>query len=74
MKPGRNGTHPESLEELFPRNIGTNRNIRCHRHDHVLCIHCKLQTVFRLQCVNQIIYMTLSCPAFLLSACTVKHK
>ena len=56
------------------RNVGTNRNIRCHRQDHVLCMHCKLRTVFRLWCGNQIIYTTFFAPLSLLSACTVKYK
>lgn len=43
MKLGRSGAHPEPLEEVFPRNVGTGRNMGCHRPQefYVYAVNCK---------------------------------
>lgn len=59
MKLGRSGAHPKPLVEVFPRNVGTDRNIRCHRPQefYVYAVNCKQCS--DCNCGNQIIYTTL---------------
>jgi hypothetical protein len=51
MKRGRSGIHPEPLEEAFPRNVGTNRNIRCHRKTtfYVYTLNCKQYSGYNVE-------------------------